>query len=100
MTRSSNSLTLSQAIVTQPVDQEENTCPENMKHPPPMDYLRLDDHYQNSAAAHHASAQDYWFTSSSSLMSLDEFLEQVSYQENMNTDAKTTAEPIVKVDFR
>lgn len=71
-----------------------------MKHQP-MDYLRLDDHYQTTGGGHNAGSQDQWFNPTSSLMSLDEFLEQVSYQEHLAADGKATGmEPIVKVDFR
>lgn len=98
MTKSSNSPTLCQPVVTLPVEQQEDSQSQRMKHPPPMDYLRLDDHYPTTSTA---PTQDYWFNSTTSLMSLDEFLEQVSYQENQATDAKSaSAEPIVKVDFR
>lgn len=99
MTKSSNSPTPCQPVVSLPAELQEDSVSqiESMKHPPPMDYLRLDDHYPTTSTT---PAQDYWLNSTSSLMSLDEFLEQVSYQENLATESKTSTEPIVKVDFR
>jgi hypothetical protein len=73
-----------------------------MKTHPMPEYMRLDDHYHQTPTSGGPGPQDHWFTSSSSYMSLDEFLEQVSYQENMIADGKMPAgsEPLVKVDFR
>jgi len=58
-----------------------------------------EEHFISSINNSRSPDSENWLTSSA-LMNLDEFLEQVAYHDNLSGNSKMRCEPVVRVDFR